>query len=64
MPPTASRRLSMQQQFQSQIDMEEHPFVSDTSDVPVAQRFERILSSVRQMNVEGKRLAFTVLILL
>lgn len=56
MPPTASRRLTKQTLFQSHIDMEEQPFISDTPDVPIAQRFEHILSSVREMNVEGKRI--------
>ncbi|XP_055071228.2 germinal-center associated nuclear protein [Misgurnus anguillicaudatus] len=56
-PSTASRRRLLKQQlFQSQIDVEDRPSVPDTTDVPIAQRLERILSSVRKMNVEGKRI--------
>ncbi|XP_048050228.1 germinal-center associated nuclear protein isoform X2 [Megalobrama amblycephala] len=53
-PTTAARHFPKQKLFQSHID--EWPSVHDTAQIPIAQRFEQILSSIRNMNAEGQRI--------
>lgn len=53
---TAARLFTKQKLFQSHIDLEEWPSVHDTAQIPIAQRFEQILSSIRNMNAEGQRI--------
>ncbi|CAM4601451.1 unnamed protein product [Leuciscus chuanchicus] len=55
-PSTAARHFPKQKLFQSHIDIEEWPSVHDTAQIPIAQRFEQILSSIRNMNAEGERI--------
>ncbi|XP_016375449.1 germinal-center associated nuclear protein isoform X2 [Sinocyclocheilus rhinocerous] len=55
-PPTAARHLPKQRLFQSHINTEEWPSVCDTAQIPILQRFEWILSSIRDMNAEGQRI--------
>lgn len=62
-PSTAARHFPKQKLFQSHIDIDEWPSVHDTAQIPIAQRFEQILSSIRNMNAEGQRSALTNLIL-
>ncbi|XP_067300375.1 germinal-center associated nuclear protein [Pseudorasbora parva] len=53
---TAARHFAKQKLFQSHIDLEEWPSVHDTEQIPIAQRFEQILSSIRSMNAAGQRI--------
>ncbi|XP_051565497.1 germinal-center associated nuclear protein-like [Myxocyprinus asiaticus] len=55
LPTNADRHLPKQKLFQSQIDMEEQLSVPDPGHIPIEQRFDHILSSIREMNAEGKR---------
>ncbi|KAG1937671.1 SAC3/GANP/Nin1/mts3/eIF-3 p25 family [Pimephales promelas] len=54
-PTTAARHFPKQKLFQSLIDME-WPSVHDTAQLPIAQRFDQILSSIRNINAEGQRI--------
>ncbi|XP_052462494.1 germinal-center associated nuclear protein isoform X1 [Carassius gibelio] len=53
-PHTAARRFPKQRLFQSHVNTEECPSVFDTAQIPILQRFEWILSTVRDMNAAGQ----------
>ncbi|XP_016305475.1 germinal-center associated nuclear protein-like [Sinocyclocheilus anshuiensis] len=55
-PPTTARHFPKQKLFQSNINAEEWPSVRDAAQIPISQHFERILSSIRDMNTEGQRI--------
>ncbi len=62
-PLTTARHFPKQKLFQSHTNIEEWPSVRDGAQIPISQHFEQILSSIRDMNAEGQRLALTILIL-
>ncbi|KAL1267579.1 hypothetical protein QQF64_032942 [Cirrhinus molitorella] len=55
-PSTATRHFPKQKLFQSHINTEEWPSVCGVEQIPISQRFEQILSSIRDMNTEGQRI--------
>uniref|UniRef100_A0A8C1G108 Germinal-center associated nuclear protein n=1 Tax=Cyprinus carpio TaxID=7962 RepID=A0A8C1G108_CYPCA len=55
-PPTTARHFPKQKLFQSHVNAEEWPSVRDAAHIPISQHFERILSSIRDMNAEGQRI--------
>ncbi|XP_052421100.1 germinal-center associated nuclear protein-like [Carassius gibelio] len=56
MLPTTARHFPKQKLFQSHVDAEEWPSVRDAAQIPMSQHFEKILSSIRDMNAEGQRI--------
>ncbi|XP_043105018.1 germinal-center associated nuclear protein [Puntigrus tetrazona] len=53
---TTARQFPKQKLFQSHNNTEEWSSDCDAAQIPISQHFERILSSIRDMNAEGQRI--------